>query len=89
MTPHDQPIGYRVNAIDGKGVFIDPFRKRSVIDEVFPTKEMAEARKRSLQATGMVASVTPVYLKWGKKAAKQYQSTPFGDFNRDWSLPKG
>ena len=83
----EQPIGWEVGAVDGRKNFVDGYKAKPH-RERFPTRDLAEVRKRELQATGMVASVSPIFVEKGaqKASLKKRQTEPFGKFCKGWRL---
>jgi hypothetical protein len=85
----EQPIGWEVAAV-ARAEFAESPRlhKPRPHRERFASREMADSRKRDLQAVGMVASVAPVFLGKAKQKAalRKRQAAPFGDFRADWRL---
>jgi hypothetical protein len=56
--------------------------KPRAVRETITGREAAEARKRELQAQGLLACVTPL-VNW---KADSRQTAPFGDFRKPWKL---
>jgi hypothetical protein len=86
------PIAWEVAAVDARAEFAESkkLHKPNPHRERFASRELADARKRELQACGMVASVAPVYLgKAAMKAAlRKRQVAPFGAFCADWKMAR-
>lgn len=56
--------------------------KPDIVRETITGREAAEARKREHQALGLLACVTPLV----KLKANSRQTTPFGEFCKQWRL---
>jgi hypothetical protein len=54
MTANEQPVGWRVSALDGRNDSITGFKKQPHTER-FTDRAAADARKQALQGAGMVA----------------------------------
>lgn len=82
----EHPIGWRVSAVRND-VAVNLVKLKPLTEE-FKNKDEAVRRKTLLQASGYIATVTPVYIKVAtrNKRMTKAQMEPLGAFRADWRL---
>jgi hypothetical protein len=85
----DAPIAWEVTSIPDE-LYFNVQKRTQPRPRVqrFATKAEADAQKLQLQRDGYVATAGPVHLDLKVREARnrQRQSSPFGDFCKDWKL---